>query len=364
MIDSITIENFRCFDKTTVKGFGLINLIGGKNNSGKTVLLEAVLLNQSPTNDVIELVQNLRGEDDKTRSALGDKAWDSLFYMQENNKQIKITSITQDTNHEVLIYCDKNYTEFSELIDEKTVNDPKIIEFKNKAVISNNIVLHIDGKSSTMGETSSLIILNDGGKFRKNNYSINSKPLGFVASNVRIDQSDIARDFDIAYENGFFTQIINGLNIIDSSIKDARTSTSAGKARIILARENEKFMPLSLFGDAITKILDITLTIITAKDSLVLIDEIENGIHHSSQQTFWRHLIKLARAFNVQVFATTHSEEMIKALNTVALGSEYESDVMYFEMAKHAKTNKIKGIATDMRTLQSKLYSNTPYRGE
>ena len=42
MIQSISIENFRCFDKTEIKGFQRMNLITGKNNSGKTCLLEAL----------------------------------------------------------------------------------------------------------------------------------------------------------------------------------------------------------------------------------------------------------------------------------------------------------------------------------
>ena len=43
MIEQISIKNFRCYHDTTIKGFKRVNLIGGLNNSGKTVLLEAIL---------------------------------------------------------------------------------------------------------------------------------------------------------------------------------------------------------------------------------------------------------------------------------------------------------------------------------
>ena len=49
MIKKITIENFRCFDKLKVLGFERVNLISGKNNAGKTALLEAIFLNSAPT---------------------------------------------------------------------------------------------------------------------------------------------------------------------------------------------------------------------------------------------------------------------------------------------------------------------------
>ena len=42
MIDGISIESFRGFHKTHIQGFERINLFCGKNNVGKTSLLEAI----------------------------------------------------------------------------------------------------------------------------------------------------------------------------------------------------------------------------------------------------------------------------------------------------------------------------------
>ena len=44
-----------------------------------------------------------------------------------------------------------------------------------------------------------------------------------------------------------------------------------------------------------------------------MIDEIETGIHHSRQKDFWSNILKICKELNVQLFATTHSEECIKA---------------------------------------------------
>ena len=48
MYRSFTIKNFRCFDELTVEGMGRINLIAGKNNVGKTALLEALWVHSWP----------------------------------------------------------------------------------------------------------------------------------------------------------------------------------------------------------------------------------------------------------------------------------------------------------------------------
>ncbi len=54
MLASIEIKNFRCFENTNIQGFGRINLVTGKNNSGKTCLLEALYANTTKHfNDII-----------------------------------------------------------------------------------------------------------------------------------------------------------------------------------------------------------------------------------------------------------------------------------------------------------------------
>ena len=50
-----------------------------------------------------------------------------------------------------------------------------------------------------------------------------------------------------------------------------------------------------------------------APGGIVLIDEIENGIHHSAISKVWQAIGDAARRFNTQIVATTHSYECIEA---------------------------------------------------
>jgi len=363
MIDSITIQNFRCFEDTTIKGFGLVNLIGGKNNSGKTVLLEAILINQSPDANAIEFLQHIRRENEQVNPAK-DSTWDSLFYALDRKNNIYINSYNQNTSgyQKIKISIQKDQTR---LIEMNQDDESTILNFTKSLASSSFISLHIQGESSIKGKSSSFMILSQNNKLKKRAEHISSlERIGYMSSNERINDKDIAQQFDVAFELGLYQEIIHSLQIIDKSIINARTSTSSGSPKIMLSRDNNKFIPINLFGDATTKILDIILAMITAKNSIMLIDEIENGIHHSNQKAFWQHIIKLAKEFNVQVFATTHSEEMIKALNEAAFDTQHEKDVMYFELIRHTKTNKIKGLPIDMPMLKIKLLTNTPHRGE
>ena len=48
MFRSFTVKNFRCFQDLTIAPLARVNLIAGKNNVGKTALLEALYLHSGP----------------------------------------------------------------------------------------------------------------------------------------------------------------------------------------------------------------------------------------------------------------------------------------------------------------------------
>ena len=66
------------------------------------------------------------------------------------------------------------------------------------------------------------------------------------------------------------------------------------------------------------RMLGIILALVNAKDGMLLIDEIENGIHYSIQQELWQLIFQLAHRLNVQVFATTHSWDCIEGFQKAA----------------------------------------------
>ena len=70
-------------------------------------------------------------------------------------------------------------------------------------------------------------------------------------------------------------------------------------------------MPIEYMGDGINRVFYVAFVMLCKPDSLLLIDEIENGLHYSIQSKFWEMIMKLSDQNNVQVIATTHSYECI-----------------------------------------------------
>ncbi len=99
MLKEIEIQNFRCFEQIKISGFERVNLIGGKNNAGKTALLEAIFLNFVPDLSSIVMLRELRRESSAALEAMSDRAWNNLFYALKKDKTIVIQE--KNDNHDI-----------------------------------------------------------------------------------------------------------------------------------------------------------------------------------------------------------------------------------------------------------------------
>ena len=90
----------------------------------------------------------------------------------------------------------------------------------------------------------------------------------------------------------------------------------------VKARGIDRPVPLRSFGDGVNRLFEIILSLVNARDGILLIDEFETGLHHTVQADIWRAIFRLAASLNVQVFATTHSSDTVHAFQTASDESE------------------------------------------
>lgn len=366
MIENIEINNFRCFDRLKVSGCRRINLISGKNNVGKTALLEAIFLNSTPTKDTIVSIGDLRRESSHVRREFPEQMWDNLFWKQNIDSSCSVSTVSQD--------------EILKTIEIFVRNEQDIFSVINNSIPSELINYYNEWKKDKFQEINErhlgvMMIHVNNSTFVKlialsRNREINLDPnpnnlvylqnTSFISSTLRVSSVNLTKEYDRSRLNEKDDEVLKAFQIIDSSIV-AVESFSIPEPTIYLKRQGEKRLPLSLFGDAMNRIAEIILKVINNQDSILLIDEIENGIHHSSQVALWEFLYRLAEKLNVQIFATTHSLEMTEAF--IKAGLDRQDSAAHFELTRHEKTNKIVAINRDLETLEYGISHHKEVRG-
>ena len=96
-----------------------------------------------------------------------------------------------------------------------------------------------------------------------------------------------------------------------------------------------ELLPLGMTGDGLRRYLNIVAASANPMTNIILIDEIDNGLHYSAYKKLWEAIFALATATNKQVFITTHSKETLYCLNEM-LGDhpEYQQEMRLYTIAK------------------------------
>jgi len=166
--------------------------------------------------------------------------------------------------------------------------------------------------------------------------------------NPKIIMHDIDRRLDTILVKKGLDTIINALKEIEPSLLDIRMGT---KGMIYADIGLDKLIPINLMGDGIRRILGILATIYERRNGILLIDEIENGLHYSTLAVLWKAILKAVLDNNVQLFATTHSYECVQAMITAYQSSSADKNFISLFRIEKDKNNKHHAFQYDLDTL-------------
>jgi AAA15 family ATPase/GTPase len=286
MLKSLQIKNFRGFRDLKVEPLKRVNLITGQNNTGKTAILEALvfLLSDFTPN------QNLRGRlPNLFRTAGGnwnENFWKWLFYNKDQTKDIDIKSSFDNS---------KDFELFVKPQGWKTEEMPS------------NLAMPATGK------------LGDAPIFQLGHRPIDFKPVVF--STHPTDPSQDAVEYQRVILKRRKKQVEKLLREIDprlEAVEALRIGDQQSPPLIYADLGFSEMIPVTQLGQGFNRLLDIYSEIVVEDAKVLLIDEIENGLHYSVMPVIWKGLFQAAKEFDVQIFATTHSWECILAADEAA----------------------------------------------
>jgi hypothetical protein len=361
MIKSLRLKNFKGFENLDLPEVSNITLIGGRNNVGKSSLLEAIFLFYDIGNPGMFL-RHLTWRGVELSSLDADTTIAPIFRDFDMDHPLTIAVSDEIYRSEMKVTFNPNYTQKSISIDlpESGTTIPQVqIDFAPLISYALDISYQTDGRSELKTQ---LVVrqspTNVNVQFEPNLTQgppdLMRKVAVYLGLRMKVDPGEEAVRFGKLDIDRRSDRVIEFLKILEPNLVGLSAVPGVQKSMMYADIGMDRKIPIAYLGDGVSRLLSIILAIATAKNGVVLIDEIDAGIHHSMMAKVWEGICSAAREFNCQIIATTHSYEALQTAYDGVLKADMARNFRYIRLDRQEKdivgksyTHKVLGAALD-----------------
>ena len=304
---NLEIKNFRGIDRLVMEDFSRVNVFLGQNGSGKSSILEAILMLTGMSNPGLPQSVNML----RSRGAVGQYL--DVRYFFHNLVLTTPPEVSSEQNDGVKRHM---ILKMPFVFDEQTQVTTPIgqIQRSDAMVQVNQVEMDFDiTADNVVNQYKSTMTFNQQGliKERKIAEGYQEKlyasliPASLAASNATSDLAELVK-------RKMKQLVVDRLTFFDNRI----TAVEVLADGVFVGIEGvPELLPISMHGDGMFRYLTIVAASANPITNIVLLDEIENGLHYSAYKKLWEAIFALATTTNKQVFVTTHSKETLCRLN-------------------------------------------------
>lgn len=320
MIGSLKLTNYRAFSEFAVSGLKQVNLFVGANNSGKSSILEAVEL-ASAGGDPLAFreIAMRRGEVSfpersyATAGSSGNPEISHFFHGHDFGEGSQFSIATDDGLGEINV---------------------RIIDFEQSEL------KEVSPYDESAGRRALLVVQVFGDDFRQefpayasgeirprrrvtrtaSRDVLDSAPAQFITPDS-LEPRSMSDMWERVVLEGRESEVIRAMQLIEPRLDNiffvhSNTPDRFGaRGGVLLGFEGERRRhPLGSHGEGMRRLLALSLSLIRTEGGMLLVDEIDTGLHYSVMPDMWRVVVSTARDSNIQVFATTHSFDCVRGL--------------------------------------------------
>ncbi|MFU8788259.1 MAG: AAA family ATPase [Methylobacter sp.] len=315
-LTDIEIKQFKCFTDFKASGFKRVNLIGGKNNIGKTAFLEACYINVHSLNinTMITAICNIKFDREILNILYGYK---------------------RDIDNQALLDSTKYYFAKSNLFfTEYSVAEKDALKIYQLNINNNSISINSNQFSVIIEKVNNVRIIDNFG------WSDGGIKWAYEAIQKKEQENEL---------NTFIKEF-------DDSIESFKIIGEKPQCKT-----NGIYRDIVEFGDGLRHYISIICGLYACENGYLFVDEIDNGIHYTQLDRLWELILTLSKKTNCQVFAITHSKEMLESFARVSEKLE-ERDISYTLLVRN-KQQEIKTISMDYEMLLNSLAQEHEVRG-
>lgn len=330
MFHSLTIRGYRGFSHLDVGNLGCVNLLVGKNNSGKTSVLEALYLlaaNGDPAS--LWRVLTRRGEQSAQNPRTGrdepEVDVSHLFHGHELRVGATIDLSTQNSSPDCkLEFAVREYTPDDKPNEPAGQRRPEPPTPRMVIAVNGNPRPSVRAIALTHRGGMSSDILDVARRPPRRAQNDTARPAQYITTES-LGADDLAQMWNDISLTASEEKVLEALRFIEPDVERIAPIVPSGYYYGYLSRGGFRVklrassipIPIGSLGDGIWRMLAMAMALIRAKDGVILIDEIDTGLHYTVMADMWKLIFATARESNVQVFATTHSYDCIHSLATI-----------------------------------------------
>ncbi len=316
MLTELQIENFRSIRTLRLDQFGQVNILGGRNGSGKSTVLEAVELFLAPEPLRAAFQNTRRGIDmlpsqNTAQSSGVESPWESLFFDFINNDAVRLSGVY--AGNQVWSTYETSFPIAKTRHANLLAQNPGYV-FSLQQWINEARLLLISSNRGSAAFMESLVHPVPDGSW---GWTATIPPLAPCVSvwatdnSAQVQQKDLADLFSVVVQDRRQDFVVDVMKEIVPGLKNIVSLSRNKKARLYADTGRPKLIPVSLLGDGAIRVLRILLAGLSETGGVWLVDEIENGVHFKFLGTLWRGVAEACKLKNRQLFCTTHSREAI-----------------------------------------------------
>lgn len=350
MLRDLRILGFRGLRQLTMSGLGRVNLLVGTNNCGKTSVLEAMsLLSARGTAAWLWQVQSRRGEFVEHAERQLDVA--QIIHGRELAVEHRFWIFGRDTDgsyHKM-----SGFFVVSDMTFKDVEDDDGSDEVTTPAALTEPLVLQLEWRQGPSLETVELPIATvrlpitrSGGVHDRRMLTTRDptaadarRPVFFIPTDG-LTREQVVSMFERIVLTPDEATVLRAVRTIEPTIEriasigtQARRGGRGGRGGLAMMVSGHR-VPVGSMGDGLWRLLGVALAMVQARGGVLLIDEIDTGLHYSVLVDMWRLVLETARSLDVQVFATTHSRDCYEALAAVAEPGRTEISLQRIERGR------------------------------
>lgn len=336
MINSAEIINFRGYARAKLTECRRVNLIVGENGSGKTSLLEALFLAAGGSVEIALRLRHIRGFDIGFTGSpveIEEALWRDLFHKFNRKAQVSIS--LQGTEY-------RNRALTIKFNDPSVSVHPVVKKAKSDGVVEDTpITFDWIGPKGRRAVVKPVV---KDGKIELPSAVTTPEETYFFSANQGYSAIETARRFSELSKTSREEQVLARLRQHFEMVTDLSIELIAGMPMVCakLANMPEK-VPLNLISSGMSKLASILFAIASRTGSVLLIDEIENGIYYRRLPIMWESLLDFCKSTDSQIFASTHSGECISA--AAALAEKYPDEFSVIHANAQGKLRQFGGTS-------------------